>query len=44
VNLKEGVIGIIKIPLEKLEKLKEKYAGIDYKKEIDEIYDRRNHF
>ena len=45
VNLKEGVRGRIKIIPEELEKLKGKYAGeIDYEKEIDEIYDRRDYF
>jgi len=44
VNLKEGARGKIKIISEELEKLRGKYAGkIDYEKEIDEIYDRRNH-
>ncbi|MBU7027465.1 MAG: antitoxin family protein [Theionarchaea archaeon] len=44
VNLKEGVRGRIKIIPEELEKLRGKYAGeIDYYKEIDEIYDRRDH-
>ena len=44
VNLKEGTRGKIKIISEDLEKLRGKYAGkIDYEKEIDEIYDRRNH-
>ena len=45
VNLKEGVRGRIKIIPEELEKLRGKYAGeIDYDKEIDEIYERRDHF
>ncbi len=44
VNLKEGMRGKIKIISEELEKLRGKYSGnIDYDKEIDEIYDRRNH-
>ena len=44
VNLKEGVRGRIKIIPEELEKLRGEYAGeIDYYKEIDEIYDRRDH-
>ncbi len=45
VNLKEGVRGRIRIVSEELEKLRGKYAGkIDYEREIDEIYDRRDHF
>lgn len=45
VNLKEGARGRIRIISEELEKLRGKYAGkIDYEKEIDEIYDRRDHF
>ena len=44
VDLKEGVRGRVKIISEELEKLRGKYAGIDYQKEIDEIYDRRDHF
>ncbi|MBU7048052.1 MAG: antitoxin family protein [Theionarchaea archaeon] len=45
VNLKEGVRGRIMIISEELEKLRGKYAGkIDYEKEIDELYDRRDHF
>ena len=45
VNLKEGMRGRIKIIPEELEKLRGKYAGkVDYNKEIDEIYDRRDHF
>ncbi len=45
VNLKEGVRGRIMIISEELEKLRGKYAGkIDCEKEIDELYDRRDHF
>lgn len=44
VNLKEGMRGRIKI-MEELENLRGKYAGkTDYNKEMDEIYDRRDHF
>lgn len=44
VNLKEGVKGKIKIISGELETLKGKYAEkIDYHREIDEIYDRRDH-
>jgi predicted DNA-binding antitoxin AbrB/MazE fold protein len=43
VNLKEGMRGRINIS-EELENLRGKYGKIDYNKETDEIYGRRDHF